>query len=146
MDRWIIADLDGTLCDSNHRMHLFREKRYDEFNSRACEDAPIENICNMIRSLKNSDPSEVKVIIMTAREEKWRNKTVDWLKRYDIPWDLLHMRPNGDQRSDWQVKEEMFLLKHCNKNIWFAIEDRKECVNMWRNNLICCLAMEDKTK
>ena len=141
--KYIVCDLDGTLCDSKHRAKLLLEKKYDEFNSLCHEDLPIENVCSVVRSLKWSDPEYVKIIIVTAREQKVRSRTERWLQLNNVPFDEIYMRENGDQDADYLIKQKIFYEHLKNKNIWFALEDRESCVTMWRRLGVTCFALED---
>ena len=53
--RIIIVDLDGTLSDYGHRIHLYKEKDYDAFNKAGVGDRPIENVCNLVRELHSEE-------------------------------------------------------------------------------------------
>ena len=134
--RVIISDLDGTLGDYGHREHLYKDRNYTEFNKQGINDKPIESICNILRRLKDDD-TEIEVI--TAREETERKMTEKWLNLNDIPFDKLLMRGIGDNRSDWDVKEKLFTDNYDYREIWFVLEDRKGCVDMWRGQGLNCL-------
>ena len=96
-DRIVVCDLDGTLSDYGHRIHLFKEKDYEAFNAAGINDRPIENICNILRELHGKD---TEVVIMTARDESHRRDTAKWLRLNDVPCDRLIMGPKDDQSSD----------------------------------------------
>jgi uncharacterized HAD superfamily protein len=135
--RVIISDLDGTLGDYSHRVHLYKEKNYKEFNKQGINDRPIEKICNMLRALHDS---ETEVWVITAREETERAMTEKWLKLNEIPCDKLLMRPKDDQGHDWDVKEKLFESTGFDyKKVWFVLEDRTKCVDMWRGQGMHCL-------
>jgi len=134
--RVIISDLDGTLGDYGHRIKFYKERRYKEFNKQGINDKPIESICNMLRRLKDD---ETEIAVITAREETERKMTEDWLRLNDIPCDKLLMRGKNDQRSDWDVKEQLFINNYNWEQIWFVLEDRKGCVDMWRGQGLTCL-------
>lgn len=137
--RVIISDLDGTLSDPSARLHLYKERKYAEFNKAGKNDKPIENVCNILRNLKDS---ETDIVICTARDESCRKDTEDWLKLNDVPYDILLMRWKDDQRHDIEVKRDMFnkLLEIYDfKQFWFVLEDRNVCVDMWRGEGLSCL-------
>tara|TARA_R110000824_G_scaffold40192_8_gene120732 strand:+ start:1176 stop:1610 length:435 start_codon:yes stop_codon:yes gene_type:complete len=135
-ERIIIADLDGTLSDYGHRISLYKNKDYDAFNKAGINDKPIENICNIVRMLKDD---ETKIVIMTARDSGCRADTQKWLEVNDVPYDELLMRPRWDQSPDPVCKQNL-LEKHINyKDVWFVLEDRKSVVDMWRGEGLTCL-------
>tara|TARA_R100001086_G_C11838823_1_gene258558 strand:- start:1556 stop:1993 length:438 start_codon:yes stop_codon:yes gene_type:complete len=136
-DRIIICDLDGTLSDYGHRIHHYKQRNYEAFNAAGINDNPIENICNILRSLHSQ---ETFVIVMTARDESHRKETAQWLRLNDVPCDQLIMRPVGDQSSDDVCKLKL-MQKHVKdyRDIWFVLEDRKSVVDMWRGEGLTCL-------
>ena len=82
--RIVIADLDGTLSDYQHRVQFYIKKDYDGFNSQGKYDKPIENVCNILRRLHDD---ETEIVIMTARDEWHHQDTAEWLRLNDIPFD-----------------------------------------------------------
>ena len=129
--RIIISDLDGTLSNYEKREHFYNSKNYFEFNKAGIEDTPIENVCNILRNLKDDDTD---IVIMTARDEYHRHATLEWLKIYDIPC---------DNRYDDEVKLDLFERNYEKKDVWFVLEDRQMVVNMWRSLGLTCLQPRD---
>jgi phosphoglycolate phosphatase-like HAD superfamily hydrolase len=134
--RIVIADLDGTLSDYGHRLHLYKERDYDAFNKAGKDDRPIENICNILRAL---DRQETEIVVMTARSSDNRPATQEWLRLNDVPCDRLIMRPVGDQSPDDECKRKLFEEKIDYSDVWFVLEDRKSVVDMWRGEGLTCL-------
>jgi len=106
----VVFDLDGTLSDGKHRLHLLPKKEdagrteaWDEFNMAAGADAPI---IDNIRLLHLMQMTGHKVVILTGRCSVASTITRDWLAQYNIPYYALIMRPEGDQRKDVDFKEE----------------------------------------
>ena len=136
MNRTVIVDLDGTISDTSQRMHLYKEKDYKAFNEAGINDKPIENVCNLVRSVKDC---ETKIVIMTARDESCRPSVKEWLKLNDVPYDDIIMRPSSDQSPDHVCKQRLFEKNFEYSDIWFALEDRKSVVDMWRGEGVTCL-------
>lgn len=134
--RIVIADLDGTLSDYGHRLHLYKERDYDAFNKAGKDDRPIENICNILRAL---DRQETEIVVMTARSSDNRPATQEWLRLNDVPCDRLIMRPVGDQSPDDECKRKLFEEKIDYSDVWFVLEDRQSVVDMWRGEGLTCL-------
>jgi FMN phosphatase YigB (HAD superfamily) len=140
-NRIIITDLDGTISDYTHRQYFYSQKMYDKFNSMAAGDVAIEEICNILRRLKDD---ETDIYVLTAREEIYRQLTKDWLNLYDVPFDKLLMRKKGDNRSDAKIKLELYQENIPDPaNVWFVLEDRSVCVSMWRKIGLKCLQVAD---
>jgi hydroxymethylpyrimidine pyrophosphatase-like HAD family hydrolase len=137
--RIIISDLDGTLSDPAHRIKLYRDRKYEEFNKAGKDDKPLQDICNILRSVSDS---ETHIVICTARSESCRKDTLQWLELNEVPCGQLIMRRNGDNRSDAVVKKEMLdqlLETYKFSQFWFVLEDRNQCVDMWRGEGLVCL-------
>ena len=43
-----------------------------------------------------------------------------------FPYTTLFRSGKNDQRSDWDVKEQLFINNYNWEQIWFVLEDRKE--------------------
>lgn len=137
MARNIIFDIDGTLADPKDRLHFLEKKDWDSFYDACLDDAPIHHVIYLLQELKKNH----RIIILTGRPERIKNKTLQWLKANKISFDEIYFRKDGDHRPDYEVKEEM--LKALNRPIWFAVDDRKQVVDMFRRNNILCLQCKD---
>ena len=90
----VIVDLDGVLADASGRQQFVQgpKKNWDAFFD-ACGDDPL--ITTNASAVSLFDPT-FAVIILTSRPLRVRDKTVDWLIRNGVRWDLLVMRASGD--------------------------------------------------
>lgn len=140
----VLFDMDATLANINHRLHHIRnndgERRHDadwdSFNEEMHKDVPNANIV-VLAILMQLCGKNIQII--TGRPEKYRKKTEDWLKKHDIKYDKLLMRPDDDERSDYLVKEELFHTHFDVRDILFVVEDRDRVVQMWRDIGLTCL-------
>jgi hypothetical protein len=48
----------------------------------------------------------MKIIVVTARPESYREDTEWWLSRHAIPYRILRMRRSGDSRPDPALRAE----------------------------------------
>ena len=105
----VIVDLDGTLSDGTHRLHLLPTKAlhltesWSEFNGAAIGDSPIQNTIDVVNALWQSG---MGVIILTGRSDEVETDTMIWLDRYGVKYDHLIMRRASDNRKDTVIKEE----------------------------------------
>lgn len=132
----ILVDLDGTLADCDHRRGHLEQKDWDTFFRLMGAD-PVNRWC---RYLIQTRSDHVEIVIVTGRPERWRQVTEDWLDTHQITRAALFMRPENDFRKDDVVKEE--ILKQQILPRWrpfFAIDDRRQVVDMWRRNGIVTL-------
>lgn len=137
MARNIIFDIDGTLADPKDRLHFLEKKDWNSFYDACLDDAPIHHVIYLLQELKKNH----RIIILTGRPERIKDKTLQWLKANNISFDEIYFRKDGDYRPDYEIKEEM--LKALNRSIWFAVDDRKQVVDMFRRNNILCLQCKD---
>ena len=82
----IIFDLDGTLCDCEHRVHFMRErpKRREEFHAACVFDTVIVPSKVLIDM---AEEKGIKVILLSARPSRFKAQTLEWLQKNDIHYD-----------------------------------------------------------
>jgi phosphoglycolate phosphatase-like HAD superfamily hydrolase len=132
--QWVVFDLDGTICDTEHRQEFAAAKDWDGFHSRLMKDQPVYGIQVLLKAMWRMG---LQIGLATGRPEKYRKDTCDWLDWHGIPFHTLIMRRDGDFRPDTDVKREMFL----GERIVFVVEDRARVVEMWRARGELCLAV-----
>lgn len=135
----LICDLDGTMCNIDHRRHLIKDKKWDQFHA-ACGFDDVNVWC---RDLVLQYWPSHQIIFLTGRNDSARGLTDKWLKRHlnlDDGMYILHMRPNKDYRKDMDFKEEIYreYIKDY-FDVVFCLEDRSRVVNMWRRLGLVCL-------
>ena len=105
----VIFDLDGTLADGRHRLHLLPTKDYDkteswtEFNLASVADTPFQNNIDLCNTLVRGG---WKVIVLTGRSDVARAVTEHWLDKHFVLYHELVMRSQSDNRKDTVIKEE----------------------------------------
>ena len=121
----IMCDLDGTLCLMQNR---------DPYNAATCDqDLPNTPV---MRLLKLYAQQGYAIILVSAREDKFRPQTLTWLERFEVGFQLLLMRSSSDTRKDAIVKKEIFDTKIKGKYfVEFVLDDRNQVVDMWRDEL-----------
>lgn len=138
--RAIIIDLDGTLCDPSQRRHFVesKPKDYKKFYDNLINDK-INVWCLRILE-KFADTHEV--LLVSGRPDNYRKLTERWLGLWNVQYkpENLLMRKEGDYREDFIIKQEIYDNSIKGKYIVeFAVDDRKQVVDMWRENNIVCL-------
>ena len=140
-----IFDIDGTIADCSHRLHFIQQETpdWDAFYSLCVNDKPIDNVCHLLRII----PSDVDIIFITGRSEKWRGDTNNWISLRVFGGfrpGLLYMRADGDHRPDYEIKKEIY-EKHIkdNFNVLGVFEDRDQVVKMWRELGLTCYQVAD---
>lgn len=149
----VIVDLDGTLCNIDHRLHHVRtegKKNWKTFSEGLSQDTPNAWCADLVSLIHNSRNT---LVYCSGRSEEYRDKTIAWLKQHNLYWQCvennnvgipiaehLYMRPNGDYRTDWIIKETILDFELLTKfDIVFAIDDRQQVVDLWRRRGITAL-------
>lgn len=137
----VIFDLDGTLADITHRLHLVTNgnRRWNEFFAMCINDIPIESIVGLYDMVGTYSP-KIGIIIVSGRSDEVRKETEAWLEASEIYYEKLIMRPAGDYTPDHILKEQILdrLLAEGHE-ILFTVDDRQRVVDMWRRRGITCL-------
>ena len=139
MKKAIIVDLDGTLCDVQHRVHLVENEPVDwkKFHSSLVHDTMNDWCFQLIKAMSSLG---VEIILLTGRGEEYRQETETWLRKQSVKYKTLYMRRVKDERTDAIIKKEVY-VEHV-KNTYetlFVVEDRKSVVEMWREIGVTCL-------
>ena len=134
-----IVDIDGTIANGEHRVHLAKEKKWDEYFDLCHLDTPIWQMQALLADLGTNDHNEI--VYFSGRAERIRGKTVMWMHEHNFPKGPLYMRSDGDHRPDHIVKKEMYLKyleDAANEQPVLVFDDRDQVVKMWRElGLVC---------
>ena len=122
----IICDIDGTLSDSTNR------RIFDD--SKVHEDKVIEPVADVLRTYSNNNSKhwDVKIFIMSGRQDSCKDATVNWLSTHGIPFDDIFMRKTGDFRDDTIIKKGLYEGHIKGKyRVLFVVDDRPKVCRMW---------------
>jgi len=137
MKNIIIFDLDGTICNVEHRRKFVasKPKNWDAWNKGLSMDKPhlsvkfiFDCIGNMIKTHTNTT-----IAFVSGRSEKYKDETIDWLNfnGFGNYTSNLYMRKAGDCRNDAIIKNEIANEIEKQYNIFCVFDDRKRVVDMW---------------
>jgi predicted kinase len=125
LQKAIICDLDGTLALIGNR------NPYDA--SKSDEDSLNEAVACVLKLFAANGYS---VLLLSGREEIFREPTLRFLTKFAIPCQHLWMRRTKDYRKDAVVKREIFDREIAGKYyVEFVLDDRDQVVKMWRHDL-----------
>lgn len=138
-----IWDRDGSLASIHNgpsklapRGSKEDKEQWREFNCSLVFDAVVPNVAALLRAIK---PGVVRIMVSGRMEGDKAGETFrklqmwQWIRKNDLPIDLLFMRSAGDQRKDSAVKEEILvnkILPYFNPVV--AVDDRDSVVAVWR--------------
>src|SRR3954467_9619593 len=102
-----IFDIDGTLCDLEHRLHHVKKhpKDWDSFFAGVADDLPIPEVLDVAKALYSAGHT---LLLVSGRSHDVRQQTKDWFVGRDLAhmFANLYMRKAGDHRPDNIVKAE----------------------------------------
>lgn len=121
----IICDLDGTLALMDDR------NPFDA--SHADKDRLNESVANTLRLFSKNG---YQILLVSGREDRFKEPTVKFLEDHDITYDRLLMRKSKDFRKDSIVKRDIYEAVIKGKYyVEFVLDDRDQVVDMWRQGL-----------
>jgi hypothetical protein len=160
----VIFDLDGTLAliDARRNKSIIPGKRTNEngnivskldwdvfFNPENIHlDEPNLPVIKMAQMFAQDG---FKIIIFSGRNDRSFHTTKEWLLRYNVPHNLLVMRPDKFQSSSWpvargnpatsdmkfmsdEILKKKMLDTFLNKDeVFLVVDDRDKVVKMWRD-------------
>jgi predicted secreted acid phosphatase len=144
----VIFDLDGTLANIDERREKAMKQNgklnWEKFSSDELIKKDLPNV-PVIKTAKLFHQNGFKIYVLSGRSEKTKEVTTQWLKKYDVPFDLLKMRGKNDTRPDEVIKKEFVLELGILENIFLILDDRQKVVNMWRSLKLPCFQVNEGT-
>ncbi|MGW7055451.1 phosphatase domain-containing protein [Streptomyces sp. NPDC054887] len=119
----VMCDIDGTLALTGDR---------GPYDFTRCEvDLLNVSVRQALHSFRRADNDVI--VLLSGRSEEFRTQTEAWLRRHEVPYDELWMRPAGDGRRDDVVKAELF-DRHVRHRyaVRVSLDDRDRVVALWR--------------
>lgn len=130
-----ILDFDGTLCDVRSILHLLdRNDQHLVAFHEATHTAPENEIVFAI--LNAVVEAGITPILLSARGERWRSITTDYLVQRQYTPEIFHMRADDDLRSGAEVKRDILRVLSREWNIVGAIDDDPSVARMWESENI----------
>jgi len=137
----ICIDLDGTLTNFDHRKELYLNGEIEKFYSLLHKDR-VNNWCKTL--VDAMFYKNIYIFIVTARPEKYRRETTDWLLRHNIRYHELLMSPGIEEQDNAQAKKYIYEKQIKDKyQVLFVVDDRQDVVKMWRKLGIVCLQCDE---
>lgn len=137
----ILCDIDHTLSDASWRDPWLGEHgldaKWDKYHSEAIHDQPIAEMVRVVNGLAHHD--DIRVVGLTARPEKWRQLTMDWLVKHGIMIDELIMRPDADFDPAPVMKLNMVKGRFVDLSRLILIDDREDVVAAFKSEGITSL-------
>jgi len=103
-------------------------------------DTPNEVVIQMAQMLSQKN----RIVIFSGRSKGTKSETKRWLDKFDVPYDVIKMRPTS---KDWMYMPDDELKQYWldnlfpgdkKDNILCIFDDRDKVVKMWRDNGLQC--------
>jgi hydroxymethylpyrimidine pyrophosphatase-like HAD family hydrolase len=135
----IMVDLDGTLCNLNHRLHHVKgegKKDWGKFFRECGDDAVYEDVRSVMESEMQAG---TEIVLCTGRPADYQEHTEKWLVRNEINYASLKMRPKLNYTRDDNVKAMLYRYEiKPYYNVKFVLDDRTQVVVKWRSMGLNC--------
>jgi tRNA uridine 5-carbamoylmethylation protein Kti12 len=141
----VICDLDGTLCNIDHRLHFVhppegQKKDWRSFSESLRTDTVNKWCRDILSGIIHPIYDSPEIVLCSGRADNYKSLTEDWLKENFIQYNHLFMRRRDDYRKDDIVKEVILDFEILTRyKPYFFIDDRKSVVDMWRKRGYTCL-------
>jgi hydroxymethylpyrimidine pyrophosphatase-like HAD family hydrolase len=136
LQKAVICDLDGTLCNAEHRLQYVngtQKKDWKAFNELSAHDEPYEWCLDLVHGMSARG---YEIVFLTAREGSKATESVtrEWLDRHIHFHYILLMRGAKDYRPDYIVKQEIYQTKIAPfYDVAFAIDDKEAVCSMYKS-------------
>ena len=147
----VIFDLDGTLADITKRREMSTKENgkidWDIFfePNNIWFDLPNEPVIELAKILSQKN----RIVIFSGRSKATKTETKRWLQKFDVPFDVIKMRPTS---NDWKFMPDDELKQYWldslfpgdkKNDILCVFDDRQKVVDMWRSNGLTCLQVDE---
>lgn len=145
----VIFDLDGTLALIDKRRAISTKDdgkiNWDTFfdPKNIDLDLPHQAVIDMAKVLKDTGHM---IVIFSGRSKATKDATSAWLKKFDVPFDVLKMRPTSKDfmfmpDDDLKMKwfKDLFPTQDQIDDVVCVFDDRQKVVDMWRDMGLTCM-------
>lgn len=104
----VVVDLDSTLCNTSHRHGKTPREdpslTWADYSMLCADDEPMEATIQLVHML---DRAGYAIHLVSFREDQARDLTIEWLAKYDVPYEHLTMKgPDVDSSTHDQYKAD----------------------------------------
>ena len=135
----VVFDIDGVLSDAASRQHYLEgpgRRDWKGFFDACSEDPLIEEVATLLHLLDDG----LQVVLLTGRPQRVQDRTLAWLDRYELRWDVLIMRDYGDYAAAREFKQRTVQeLRAAGFELRLAFEDDRRNAEMFRGEGVPCV-------
>lgn len=121
----VLVDLDHVISNAFHRDPMIGNVPWDEYHGKFHEDTPLQDVIELIDAMHAQGYA---IIGITARPEKWRQKSLEWMVKHQVFMHELLMRPDDAYHPAPEIKVKLVLERFPNAKdrVVFIIDDRDD--------------------
>jgi len=123
----LACDIDHTISDAAWRDGLLGD--WPAYNAASIEDLPFKGEIAIINRLEITG---IGIVLVTARQERWRDLTVRWCVTHNVRARGLLMRPDGDFRPSRELKFDLCRTYIGLENLVGVWDDREDVLAPFR--------------
>ena len=127
------------LSDATGRQHFLEDQAKRNWRAffDACGDDPlIDEVARLLELLDR----DLTVLLLTGRPVRVQDRTVAWLDRYRVRWDMLIMRNAGDYSAAREFKRQTVgELRKVGFDLRLAFEDDRRNLEMFHEEGVPCV-------
>ena len=138
----ILVDLENTLSNSKHRMHLLKKDK-EKFQKEFLNDPPNKNVIDFTNSLYNNNYN-FRIVVLSAKRDTYKKDAEKWLRDHEVIYDELIMQREKDKRLPFEFKSDF--IKENKNNILFALDDVGKTCAMIASHFIPVLKIDQWEK
>lgn len=133
----MIFDMDGTLADVSSIVHHLNKplnqmkiEALDLYHELSVDVPPVEKI---VKATHSAHDLGYAVLIVTARRQKYMDLTGEFICKNDIYCDVLFMREDDDDSSDYDLKRKILSkIRWMGFDVERAYDDNLEIIKLWK--------------
>ncbi len=119
------------LCNGKGKIHM-----WDEYFA-ACEEDVVNEA---VWEIMDTFYPYKEITILSGRSDVVYDRTVAWLKKNNVPYHDLWLRPKDSRIDDFVLKvSQAKKMGMTPENTLFVLEDRQRVVDAWRASGYTCL-------
>lgn len=132
----ILIDLDHTLTDAFWRDGMIGTVSWDEYHAASRDDTVVRDVAALIGSWRRGSFA-YRAIGLTARPEKFRQLTLNWLLKNNVSLDFLLMRPDEAFYPAPEIKMGLAMEFYktedaIRENVVCIFDDREDVITAFR--------------
>jgi len=145
MKKIVIFDLDGTLALIDKRREISTKDNgkmdWSKFFDPDMVDLDDPN--TPVITMANLLSSQYHIWILSGRSDVTQDATLDWLRKHNVHFDYLQMRPQNHLYMADNDLKQMWLDSIGVENVAMVFDDRQQVVDMWRQNGLTTFQVAD---